>query len=60
LTLPLDTVISKYIQDTLAITKGKIYGKGGAAELLSVNPSTLRHRMKKLGITSKKTYYQSH
>jgi len=28
----------------------KIYGKGGAAELLEINGSTLHSRMKKLGI----------
>ena len=33
--------------------------KGGASELLSVNPGTLRYRMKKLGITSRKTFYQA-
>ncbi|MFY9399638.1 MAG: helix-turn-helix domain-containing protein, partial [Desulfomonilia bacterium] len=27
-----------------------VKGKGGAAELLGVNPSTLRHRMRALGI----------
>lgn len=31
----------------------KIYGQGGAAELLEVNPSTLNSRMKKLGIEKK-------
>jgi hypothetical protein len=29
---------------------GEIHGPGGAAELLGVNPSTLRNRMNKLGI----------
>jgi transcriptional regulator with GAF, ATPase, and Fis domain len=27
-----------------------IQGKGGAAEILDINPSTLRSRMEKLGI----------
>ena len=31
-------------------TRGKIRGKGGAAELLGIHPSTLHFRMKKLGI----------
>ena len=39
----------------------KIYGKGGAADLLDINASTLNSRMKKLGIekkiTSKNTDY---
>jgi len=34
---------------------GEVEGKGGAAELLEMNPSTLRFRMKKLGIRSKGT-----
>tara|TARA_B100000614_G_scaffold262801_1_gene298656 strand:+ start:2006 stop:3538 length:1533 start_codon:yes stop_codon:yes gene_type:complete len=55
LPLPLDTIISNHIKSVLSITEGKIHGKGGAAELLLVNPSTLRHRMKKLGITVNKT-----
>lgn len=33
----------------------KIYGKGGAAELLDINASTLQSRMKKLGIGKKIT-----
>ncbi len=52
---PLDTIIENHIRSILKFTNGKIHGKGGAAELLSMNPSTLRHRMKKLGITVKKT-----
>jgi transcriptional regulator of acetoin/glycerol metabolism len=35
---------------TLRETKGRINGPGGAANLLDVNPSTLRSRMKKLSI----------
>ena len=31
-------------------TGGKIHGPGGAAELLGINASTLRNRMKKPGI----------
>ena len=31
----------------------KLHGKGGAAELLQMNASTLRSRMKKLGIGKK-------
>lgn len=33
----------------------KIYGQGGAAELLKLNPSTLNSRMKKLGVERKYT-----
>ncbi len=47
----LDEVESGYIQEVLVATGGKINGPGGAAEILGVNPSTLRSRMKKLGIS---------
>jgi len=46
----LDTVISQHIRFSLSKTNGKIHGKGGAAELLGINPNTLRSRMQKLGI----------
>jgi transcriptional regulator with GAF, ATPase, and Fis domain len=32
------------------MTNGLIAGKGGAADLLGLPPSTLRNRMKRLGI----------
>ncbi len=48
--LTLDEIIDKYIRQTLVLTKGRISGKRGAANLLGINPSTLRARMKKLGI----------
>ncbi len=38
------------IRDTLAFTKGKLYGRDGAAALLGLKPSTLQSRMKKLGV----------
>ena len=34
----------------LKASKGKVFGPGGAAELLSVKPTTLASRMKRLGI----------
>ena len=46
----LDDAVSKHIQQALEMTKGKIHGSAGAAQLLRINPSTLRHRMRKLGI----------
>jgi len=46
----LDEIISIHINKALKKTKGKIHGKGGAAELLGINPNTLRGRMRKLGI----------
>jgi len=39
-----------YIGEVLRCTQGVIAGKGGAAEILGLPPSTLRDRMKKLGI----------
>jgi transcriptional regulator with GAF, ATPase, and Fis domain len=48
--LPLDDLVSGHIRRVLEITKGKVHGKGGAAELLGINPSTLRNRMNQLGI----------
>ena len=46
----LDEIISHHISHVLKITNGKINGAEGAAALLGVNPSTLRNRMKKLGV----------
>jgi two-component system, NtrC family, response regulator HydG len=40
----------EYIVDVLKKCNGKIFGKGGAAEMMNVNPSTLNSRIKKLGI----------
>jgi transcriptional regulator with GAF, ATPase, and Fis domain len=48
--LALDAVISGHIRRVLEMAKGRVGGKGGAADLLQVNPSTLRKRMRKLGI----------
>jgi len=39
-----------HIGEVLRRTQGAIAGKGGAAEILGLPPSTLRDRMKKLGI----------
>jgi DNA-binding NtrC family response regulator len=38
------------IRQALASTAGRIHGADGAAALLDLKPSTLRSRMKKLGI----------
>jgi transcriptional regulator with GAF, ATPase, and Fis domain len=46
----LDEAVSKHIQQALEMTRGKIHGAAGAAQLLGINPSTLRHRMRKLRI----------
>lgn len=47
---PLNAVIIQHIENALRLSKGKIQGKGGAAELLDIKPNTLRKRMQKLGI----------
>jgi transcriptional regulator with GAF, ATPase, and Fis domain len=46
----LDEAMAHHIQSALRMARGKVDGKGGAAEYLKINPRTLRHRMKKLGI----------
>ncbi|UCH23354.1 MAG: sigma 54-interacting transcriptional regulator [Deltaproteobacteria bacterium] len=46
----LDEANSRHIRQILLKTKGKVNGPDGAAALLGINPSTLRNRMKKLGI----------
>jgi transcriptional regulator with GAF, ATPase, and Fis domain len=43
-----------HINRALEKTKGKIHGPEGAAQLLGVNPSTLRSRMEKLSINYKR------
>jgi two-component system response regulator HydG len=39
-----------HIIDVLRKCNGKIFGKGGAAEILEMNASTLNSRIRKLGI----------
>lgn len=47
---PLDAVIEAHIERALDLTKGRVEGVDGAAEMLGLHPSTLRGRMRKLGI----------
>ncbi|BBO75040.1 hypothetical protein DSCW_24570 [Desulfosarcina widdelii] len=47
---PLSQVVASHIQQALAYAGGRIEGQGGAAELLEEHPSTLRARMRRLGI----------
>lgn len=51
----LSAVEREHILRTLERTAWKIEGKGGASEALGMNPSTLRARMKKLGLMRPKT-----
>lgn len=46
----LRSVERKHIADVLKTAGGRIAGAGGAADLLGIPVSTLRHRMKKLGL----------
>jgi DNA-binding NtrC family response regulator len=48
--ISLDDMERQYIQEVLRHTGGQIAGKGGAAEILGLQPSTLRSRMMKLGL----------
>lgn len=49
--LGLDEAMAAHISQVLRLTNGKIHGPVGAAELLCVNPNTLRWRIDKLGIS---------
>ncbi|RPJ08912.1 MAG: AAA family ATPase [Deltaproteobacteria bacterium] len=48
--LTLDEAMARHIEDVLRACGGKVEGKGSAAELLGINSSTLRNRMRKLRI----------
>lgn len=52
--ITLDALNKGYIAQVLAMTGGKVHGPNGAATLLGMNPSTLRFRIRKLGIQVKK------
>lgn len=51
----LDQAMARHIERALEQTGGRIEGKGGAAELLDINPHTLRSRMKKLGVAKQRS-----
>ncbi|OQY60654.1 MAG: Fis family transcriptional regulator [Desulfobacteraceae bacterium 4572_88] len=48
--LGLNIVISRHIRRVLGMCGGRVDGERGAARALNINPSTLRKKMKKLGI----------
>lgn len=48
--LSLDATIAAHIKTALRASGGKVQGPGGAAEILQINPNTLRKRMIKLGV----------
>jgi DNA-binding NtrC family response regulator len=49
--LALDAVVARHIRAVLERCHGRVEGEHGAARLLDVHPSTLRKRMKKLGVS---------
>ena len=49
--LRLASMETRHIRYVLELASGRVEGTGGAAELLGLNPGTLRHRMRKLGIS---------
>ena len=53
----LEEMERQYILHILEKTDWKIEGQSGAAEILNIIPSTLRSRMKKLGIRKNHSYY---
>ncbi|SHK28966.1 Transcriptional regulator containing GAF, AAA-type ATPase, and DNA-binding Fis domains [Desulfatibacillum alkenivorans DSM 16219] len=51
LSLPtMDQAMADLMRKALVLAKGRVEGKGGAAEILGIHPMTLRNRMKKLGV----------
>ena len=45
-----DQMVTIHLKKALTLTGGKIYGKGGAAEILGMKPTTLQSKLKKYGI----------
>lgn len=54
--LTLEETERRQIARAMEASGGKLYGAGGAAELLGVNPSTLRSRMRKLGLGGARSF----
>lgn len=48
--LTYDQTVANYLRSVLIKTQGKIAGPHGAAKITGLNPSTLRSKLKKLGI----------
>ncbi|HMC10702.1 MAG TPA: helix-turn-helix domain-containing protein, partial [Pirellulaceae bacterium] len=46
----LAAAMKEHIERALVATRGRIEGRGGTADLLGINPHTLRARMRKLKI----------
>ena len=59
--LSYDEISRRHFKDVLIFTQGKIQGSDGAAAVLGMEPNTLRHHLKKLGIPyGKKTPDEMH
>ena len=58
--LSLEDITSRHIRQALERAGGKINGPGGAAEILRIQPNTLRKRMKRLGILYGRKSWQPH
>jgi len=56
----MNETMRNHITGILAPARGRIEGTGGAAEILDIKPSTLRARIKKLGIRIEKNYRITH
>lgn len=50
----LDELVTDHILRALQLSKGTIHGQHGAAAMLGLNPNTLRSKMEKLGIRTRK------
>jgi hypothetical protein len=46
----------RHIEMVLSLSKGRVNGPGGAADILEIHPNTLRKRMQKLGIAYGRMY----
>lgn len=55
--MTLEQIEAEHILKVLRSCNGKVFGSGGAAEILGLPPSTLTSRMKKLGI-KKESYHE--
>ncbi len=48
--LAFDDVVRDHLRTVLNMSRGKIYGHGGAAKILNLKPSTLQAKLKKYGL----------
>ena len=46
----LDDAVREHIERALVLTSGRVEGRGGAADVLGLNPHTLRGKMRKLRV----------